>query len=43
MRLKKAEEYREATAIYLGLTDAQIALALDKKELVEVDYNDEEI
>ncbi len=39
----EVKEYREATAIYLGLTDAQIALALDKKELVEVDYNDEEI
>ena len=37
------KEYREATAIYLSLTDAQITLALEKQELVEVHYNDKEI
>ena len=39
----EAKEYREATAIYLSLTDAQITLALEKQELVEVHYNDKEI
>ena len=39
----EVKEFREATAIYLGLTDAQITLALEKQELVEVHYNDKEI
>ena len=39
----EVKEYREATAIYLGLTDAQIELALDNKELEEIGYNDEKI
>jgi hypothetical protein len=39
----EVKEYREATAIYLSLTDAQITLALEKQELVEVNYNDKEI
>lgn len=39
----EVKEYREATAIYLSLTDVQITLALEKQELVEVHYNDEEI
>lgn len=35
----EVKEYREAAAVYLGYTDEQIALAVEKQELVEVKFN----
>lgn len=32
-------EYKKAAAIYLKMTEAQITLAVDKKELIEVKYD----
>ena len=36
-------EYKKAAAIYLKMTEAQIALALEKKELIEVKYDAKKI
>ena len=35
--------YKNAAAIYLGLSDMEILTALEKREMEEVEYNDETI
>jgi hypothetical protein len=33
-------QYKVATGLYLGFSDVEIAVAIKKRELVEVAYND---
>lgn len=35
----EVREYKNAAAIYLKMTEVQIALAIEKKELIEVKYD----
>ncbi len=39
----EVREYKKAAAIYIKMTDAQVALAIEKKELIEVKYDGQEI
>ena len=39
----EVREYKKAAAIYLNMTEAQIALAIEKKELIEVEYDAKKI
>lgn len=40
---KEVSGYKALSALYLGFTDREIATALEKREIEEVEYNDEEI
>lgn len=39
----EVREYKKAAAIYLKMTEAQITLAIEKKELIEVKYDAKKI
>lgn len=39
----EVKEYKKAAAIYLKMTDAQLELAIEKKELIEVKYDEKEL
>ena len=39
----EVREYKKAAAIYLKMTEAQITLAIEKKELIEVRYDAKKI
>lgn len=39
----EVREYKKAAAIYLQMTDAELAVAIEKKELIEVKYDDKKI
>ncbi len=40
LNLSEVAQYKDAAGIYLGFSDVEIAVALKKKELVEVTSND---
>jgi hypothetical protein len=39
----EVREYKKAVAIYFKMTEVQISLAIEKKELIEVDYDAKKI
>ena len=43
LNINEVAQYKNATGIYLGFSEIDIAAALKKRELVEVTYNDKKI
>lgn len=43
LNINEVAQYKNATGIYLGFSEIEIAAALKKRELVEVTYNDKKI
>jgi hypothetical protein len=41
--INEVVQYKNAADIYLGFSEVEIAVALEKRELVEVTYNDKKI